>query len=115
MLQTSMDARAVDVLCLGMGQSFPPKHNERVVSEFAAELDTHVEECGLAIESFSIHPVEQIIDIIHRHMERKQAIAQRSSGAAGRDVLLAATGPQAKGMGVGPKVQGPKVQEPRAQ
>jgi len=101
-------------------QYFPDEHNERVVSKFMQELEAHLEESGIAIDSFSIRPINIIGDAIPRDcIDRYEARTQNSSGAARlapsqEVVLLAATGPQAKGIGVGPKVPGPTAQEPRA-
>ena len=119
MIRESMAAKAVAVFCLGVGGCFPDEHNARIVSEFAQELEAHLEESGIAIDSFSIHPMDIISEAIQACIDRYEARTQNSSGAAGlapsqEVALLAATGPQAKGMGVGPKVQGPKAQEPRA-
>jgi len=118
MLQESMAARAVDVLCLGQGNYFPDEHNERVAGEFVPELEAHLEESGFAIDSFTEHPVDMIGEAIQECIERYEATTQNSSGAAGlapsqQVVLLAATGSQAKGAAVGPIAQGQSAQAPR--
>jgi len=118
MLQESMAARAVSVLCLSVGEYFSDEHNNRVVDEFVPELMAHLEESGFAIDSFTEHPINMIGEAIQECIERYEATTQNSSGAAGlapsqEVVLLAATGSQAKGAAVGPIAQGQSAQAPR--
>ena len=83
MLQESMAVKMVDVLCLGVGGYFSDEHNERVVGKFALELEDHLEESGIAIDSFTIHPYDLIGEAIQDCIERCEATTQNSSGAAG--------------------------------
>lgn len=118
MLQESMAARAVSVLCLSIGEHFSDEHNNRVVDEFVPELKAHLEESGYAIDSFTECPINIIGEAIQECIRRYEATTQNSSGAAElapsqQVVLLAATGSQAKGAAVGPIAQGQSAQAPR--
>ena len=115
MLQESMAARAVSVLCLNVGEYFSDEHNGRVVGEFVLELEAHLEESGFAVDSFTEHPINMIGEAIQDCIERYEATTQNNSGAAGlapsqEVVLLAANGLQAKGAGVGAIAQAPSTQ-----